>query len=120
MKAGLGFQLNADVTARFVGRVFAFSVTLIPKRNNTMCLCVIPNSKEIEQAYTRNYVFIVPSIKHCGKADCVPCSLISEFLADAEVRKYIDSQKFNDCKLPVETAMCDKTFSRAGAILEKA
>ncbi len=55
----------------------------------------------------RKAVCIVPSIKHCCKADCFSCSITSEWLDDAEVRKCIAAQKFKDCKLPVETAICD-------------
>ncbi len=65
---------------------------------------VILKSTESEQAYTvyeelRKEVCIVPSIKHCSKEDCVPCSIVSELLADAEVRKYIDprNSKFVRC-----------------------
>ncbi len=41
IKAGWGLQLNVDVTGKLCQKsvdLLAFSVTLIPKRNNTVCL----------------------------------------------------------------------------------
>jgi hypothetical protein len=58
MKAGRGFQLNAVVAGKVCRKsvdLLAFSVTWIPKRNNTMWLCVIPNSTESKQSSMRNY-----------------------------------------------------------------
>ncbi len=55
IKAGWGFQLNADVTGKLCRKsvdLLAFSVTSIPKRYNTLCLCIIPSTTESEQAYT--------------------------------------------------------------------
>ena len=56
LRAVWDFQLNADVTV--TGKVcnksvdlVAFSVTSMPKRNNTMCLCIIPCTTESEQMY---------------------------------------------------------------------
>jgi hypothetical protein len=58
IKAGWGFQLNADVTGKLCRKsvnLLAFSVDSIPKRNNTLCLCIIPSTTESEQAYTVVY-----------------------------------------------------------------
>ncbi len=58
IKAGWVFQLNADVTGKLCRKsvdLLAFSVTSIPKRNNTLCLCIIPSTTESEQAYTVVY-----------------------------------------------------------------
>jgi hypothetical protein len=116
LKAGWGFQLNADVTGKICNKsvdLVAFSVTSMPKRNNTMCLCIIPSTTESEQMYKvvynelRKAVCLLPSIRHCGEEDCVSCNIITDLMADAEVSEYLRSQKFADCKLPVTTAMCD-------------
>jgi hypothetical protein len=53
--ADWGFQLNADVTGKLCRKsvdLLAFSVTSISKRNNTLCLCIIPSTTESEQAFT--------------------------------------------------------------------
>jgi hypothetical protein len=80
IKAGWGFQLNAVVTGKLCRKsvdLLAFSVTLIPKRNNTLCLCIILSTTESEQAYTVvdnkscKAVCLVPSIKPCDNEDCV-------------------------------------------------
>jgi hypothetical protein len=58
IKAGWGFQLNTDVTCKDCRKsvdLLAFSVTLIPKHNNTICLCVIPKSTENKRAFTIVY-----------------------------------------------------------------
>jgi hypothetical protein len=116
IKAGWGFQLNADVTGKICNKsidLVAFSVTSIPKRNNTMCLCIIPSTTESEQMYTvvyhelRKAVCLVPSIKHCGDEDCVSCGVIQRLLQDPEVSAFVKSSQCEDCILPVETAMCD-------------
>jgi hypothetical protein len=116
IKAGWVFQLNADVTSKLCRKsvdLLSFSVTSIPKRNNTLCLCIIPTATESEKAYTviynelRKAVCLVPSIKPCADEDCVTCGIIAELLADAEVAAYVKSQKCKECILPVQTAMCD-------------
>jgi hypothetical protein len=116
IRAGWVFQLNGDVTGKVCRRsvdLLSLSVTSIPKRTNTLCLCIIPHTTESEQAFTvvynelRKAVCLVPSINTCDDASCQSCSIIRELLADAEVRKYIETQKFKDCILPVDTAMCD-------------
>ncbi len=92
--------------------LLTFSVTLIPKHNNTLCLYIIPSTTESEQAYTVVYnelskaVCLVPSIKPCGDEDCVSCGIITALLADAEVAAYVKSQECKECILPVQTAMC--------------
>jgi hypothetical protein len=72
IKADWGFQLNADVTGKLCRKsvdLLAFSATSIPKRNNTLCLCIIPSTTESEQVYTvvynelRKAVCLVPSTK---------------------------------------------------------
>jgi hypothetical protein len=82
IKAGWGFQLNADVSSKLCQKsvdLLAFSVTLIPKHNNTLCLCIIPSTTESEQVYLvvynelRKAVRLVPSIKPCDDEDCVSC-----------------------------------------------
>ena len=55
----------------------------------------------------RKAVGLVSSINTCDEASCETCSIMRELLADVEMRKYIDSQKYKDCILPVDTAMCD-------------
>ncbi len=53
IKAGWGFQLDEDVTCKLCRKsvdLLAFSVTTIPKSNNTLCLCIIPGTIESEQA----------------------------------------------------------------------
>ncbi len=82
IKAGWGFQLKADVNGKLCRKsvdLLAFSVTLIPKHNNTLCLCIIPSTTESEQAYTVVYnelskaPCLVSSIKPepCDDEDCV-------------------------------------------------
>ncbi len=116
IKAGWGFQLNADVTGKLCREsvdLLAFSVTSIPKRrgNNTLCLCIIPSTTESEQAYTvvynklRKAVCLVPSIKPCNDEDCVSCGIIIALLADADVAAYVKSQECKECILPVQMAM---------------
>ncbi len=82
INAGWGFQLNADVTGKLCWKsvdLLAFSVTSIPKRNNTLCVCIIPSLTESKQALTivynelRKAVCLVPSIKPCYNQDCVSC-----------------------------------------------
>jgi hypothetical protein len=96
IKAGWGFQLNADVTGKLCQKsvdLLAFSGTSIPTRNNTLCLCIIPRTTENEQVYTvvynelRKAVWLVPSIKPCDNEDCVSCGIITALLADADVRQ---------------------------------
>ena len=108
--------MNADVTGKICNKsvdLVAFSVTSMPKRNNTMCLCIIPSTTESEQMYKVVYnelriaVCLLPSIRHCGEEDCVSCNIITDLMADAEVSEYLRSPKFADCKLPVTTAMSD-------------
>jgi hypothetical protein len=97
IKAGWGFQLNADVTGKLCRKsvdLLAFSVTTIPKRNNILCLCIIPSTTESKQANTvvynelRKAVCLVPSIKPCDDEDCVSCGIITALLADADVAAY--------------------------------
>ena len=55
IKTCWGFQLNADVTGKVCNKsvdLVAFSVTSMPKRNNTMCLCIIPATTESEPCAT--------------------------------------------------------------------
>jgi hypothetical protein len=82
IKADWGFQLNTDVTGKLCWKsvyLHAFSVTSIGKNNNSLCLCIIPSTKESEQAFTvvynelRKTVCLVPSIKPCYNWDCVSC-----------------------------------------------
>jgi hypothetical protein len=123
IKAGWVFQLNADVNGKLCRKsvdLLAFSVTSIPKRNNTLCLCIIPSTTESQQAYTvvynelRKAVCLVPSIKPCDDEDIVSCGIITALLADAEVAAYVKSQKCKECILPVQRPCA--TISRAGAI----
>jgi hypothetical protein len=121
IKAGWGFQLNAesdvaDVTGKLCRKsvdLLAFSVTSIPKRNNTLCLCIILSTTESEQAYTVDYnelrkaMCVVSSIKPCDDEDCVSCGIITALLADADVAAYVKSQESKECILLVQTAMCD-------------
>jgi hypothetical protein len=116
IKAGWGFQLNADVTCKLCRKsvdLLAFSVTSILKRNNTLCLCIIPSTTESEQTYTifynelRKAVCLVPSIKPCDEEDSVSCGIITALLADAEVAAYVKPQKCKECILPVQMAMRD-------------
>jgi hypothetical protein len=94
IEAGLGFQLNADVTGKLCRKsvdLLAFLVTLIPKCNKILCLCIIPSTTESEQAFTviynelRKAVCLVTSIKPCDDEDCVSCGIITALLADADV-----------------------------------
>ncbi len=114
IKSGWVFQLNADVTGKLCRKsvnLLAFSVTLIPQRNNTLCLCIIPSTTESEQAYTvvynelRKVVCLVLSIKPCDDEDCVSCGIITALLADAGVAAYVKSQQCKECILSVQTAM---------------
>jgi hypothetical protein len=116
IKAGWGFQLIADVTGKLCRKrvdLLAFSVTSIPKSNNTLYLCIIPSTTESEQEYTvvytelRKAVCLVPSIKPCDHEDCVSWRIITTLLADADVAAYVKSQECKECILPVQTAMCD-------------
>jgi hypothetical protein len=66
IKAGWVFQLNADVTGKLCRKsvdLLSFSVTSIPKRNNTLCLCIIPSTTESEQ---RIRLFITNCAKQCA------------------------------------------------------
>jgi hypothetical protein len=116
IKAGWGFQLNADATGKVCRNsvdLLAFSVTSIFKHNNTMSLCVISNSTKnkhmcmVFNDELRKAVCLVASIKHCSDEACVSCGSIAQLLADADFRSFITSQKFKDCKLPVMTVMYD-------------
>jgi hypothetical protein len=51
----------------------------------------------------------VPCAQHQAlqQRDCVSCNINSQLLADPDVSKYVNSQKCLDCKIPVETAMCE-------------
>jgi hypothetical protein len=127
IKAGWGFQLNADVTGQVCRKsvdLLAFSVTSIPKRNNTLCLCIIPTATESERAYACAYeelckaVCLLPSIKHCSKEDCHICGMLAQLLEDSHVSEFVRSPKFGECKLPVQTAMCDN-FKGWGNFAEK-
>ncbi len=111
-------SVGTSTTTRKSVNLIAFSVTLIPKRNNTLCLCIIESTTESEQAYTvvykelRKAVCLVPSIKPCDDEDCVSmstvsCRIITALLADAEVAAYVKSQECKECILAVQTAMCD-------------
>ncbi len=67
IKAGWVFQLNADVTGRLCRKsvdLLAFSVTSIPKCNNTLCLCIIPITTESEQEFTVVYNELRKAVWH--------------------------------------------------------
>jgi hypothetical protein len=126
IKAGWTFQLNTDVTRKLCRKsvdLLAFSVTSLPRRNKTMCLCIIPSTTESAQALNvvynelRKAGCLVPSIKHCNNEDCVSCNIVASLLADAEVGAYVKSKKCAYCILPVETAMCDN-FKGLGNFME--
>ena len=85
IRAGWVFQLNSDVTGKVCRKsvdLLSLSVTSIPRRTNTLCLCIIPHTTESEQAFTvvyhelRKAVCLVPSIKTCDEASCETCSII--------------------------------------------
>jgi hypothetical protein len=74
IKASWVFQLNPDVTGKLCRKsvdLLAFAVTSIPKRNNTLCLCIIPSTTESEQVcpasspVTTRIVFHAESSLHC-------------------------------------------------------
>jgi hypothetical protein len=114
--AGWGFQLNGDVTGKVCRvsiDVLEFGVNSIPKRNNVLCLAIIPKSTESEKVYTitwddlREGVLTALTYKHCGDAECSCCGLVMELIRHVEVQKFLRSQRFRRRELPVETSMCD-------------
>jgi hypothetical protein len=78
--------------------ILGISVTSIPKRNNTLCLCIILSTTESKLAYTIVYnellraVCLVPIIKPWDDEDCVSCRISTAFFAYADVAAYVKSQ----------------------------
>jgi hypothetical protein len=85
----------------------------IPKRNNVLCLGVIPKGTKSEIIYEITWddfctaAVLMRSYKDCGKPGCViSCTIMEDLLVD-NVKAYIHSKKFRNGELSVETAMCD-------------
>ena len=116
IRAGWGFQLNADVTGKICRAsldFLEFGVNSIPCKNNILCLALIPQATESEATYTLTYddlrccVATLCTVKACGVEQCDFCSKLEELLADDNVKKYMAGKVYRDQKLPVDTAMCD-------------
>jgi hypothetical protein len=116
IKSGWLFQLNGDVTGKFCRAdidLLEFSVTSMPCQNNILCISTIPSKTESETTYTitcddwHKAVCLVPTIVHCRDADCESCATVFEWLRDPDVIKFVESVRFRDQQLPVDTAMCD-------------
>jgi hypothetical protein len=116
IKSGWLFQLNGDVTGKVCRAdidLLEFSVTSMPRQNNILCISTIPNKTESQTTYTitwedlRKAACLVPTIVHCGAADCECCESVFELLRDPDVIKFMASARFQDQQLPVDTAMCD-------------
>ena len=96
----------------------------ILKRNNVLCLGVIPKGTKSEKNYKitfRAAAVLMASYKHCSKEGCECCDRVMQLISNQEVQLYLHISQFLAGKLHAETAMCDKSLltSRAGATFRK-
>ncbi len=111
-----GFRLNDYVTCILCRKhidLVEFGVNSFPKRNNVICLWVIPKGTESETIYQITWddfcaaAALMCTYTHLGKPGCECCEMVVEVLCEDNVKKYIHSWKFCNGQPPVETAIND-------------
>jgi hypothetical protein len=100
-----------------------FSVISMPCQNNVLCISTIPSKTESGTTYTITWddlckaVCLVPTIVQCSDADCECCATVFELLRDPDLIKFVESARFREQQLQVDTVMYD-TFVGWGNFAE--